>query len=386
MSQLTALLSDPTVVGKLRDAAKHIGVSSIRDGSWFQGVIRAHVKSYFEKVDRGRWERLYPGIPVEERARLETHRVAVKAAAAGALAAMGASTGELVSLFTEGLAAPVGVPAALLSMALEAAFTSLLQVNLSCDLGLIYGVPFNPDDLGEIATLFGLSLEMDVYSKKEREEAEETDAPRGLMARLMQLEEGQIATRIGRKLLEDSLVRNVLPIVGVPISARWNYVTTLKLGAKVKKYMRYRHAIRGAVAKLRLGSVTDPTLLIEGGWLMATVDGEAGHEELLALAAIMDLLTPEQRQAMTNGQAFGDHEEQWFGQLATVDGQMQPALLDALYLIAAADRELAVPERRFLARVGATLGREIDFGRVEEICRHLQHGDELSQSLLTTRA
>jgi hypothetical protein len=302
--------------------------------------------------------------------------VAVKSAAAGALAAVGASTGELASLFTDGLAAPVGIPATLMSMALEAAYTSLLQVDLACDLGLIFGVPFNPDDVGEIATLFGLALDMDMYSKKEREEAAETDAPRGLMSRLMHLEEGEIATRIGRKLLEDSVVRNVLPIVGVPISARWNYVATVKLGAKVKKYMRYRHAIRGAVARLRIGSVTDPTLLVEGCWLIATVDGEAGHEEMLALAAIMDLLTPEQQASIATERAFGDHEETWFARLGSVDAQMQPALLDALYLVAAADREMAVPERRFLGRVGTTLGREIDFARVEQICRHLAHGDE----------
>jgi hypothetical protein len=374
-SALAAAFSDPATVAKLRDAAKHLGVSSIRDGSWFQSVIRAHVRAHSEKVDRGRWDRLYPGLGPEERARAEIHRTAIKAAAAGALAAAGAATGELVSLFTDGLAAPIGVPATVLAMAIEAAYTALLQIDLACDLGLIYGAPFNPEDVGEIATLFGLALELDVYSKKEQEEEQQTDAPRGLVSRLIHLEEGEIASRIGRKLLEDSVMRNVLPIIGVPISARWNYVATLKLGGKLKKYLRYRRAIGASVAALRLGSVTDPAVLVEGGWLLATVDGEAGHEEMLALAAIMDLLPFEARQAITSGRALGDSEEEWFGRLAAVDAKMQPALLDALYLMAGADRELAVPERRFLSRVGKTLGREIDFARVDQICRHLAHGD-----------
>jgi hypothetical protein len=375
MSAIASDLGDAETVGKLRDAAKQLGVRSIQDGSWFRKIVAAHVKTHAEKIDRSHFDRVYPGVAVEERAQQEIRRVAIKAAAAGALASVGASTGELLSFFTDGLAAPIGVPAAILSMGLEAAYTALLQIDLACDLGLIYGTPFDPDDVGEIATLFGLALELDVYSKQRRAEEEESDKPRGLTARLMQLEEGEIATRIGRKLLEESLLRNVIPVAGVAISARWNFVATTKLGSKVRKYMRYRHAIRAAVRELRLGTVIDPSLLIEGAWLLATVDGEAGHEEMLALAAVMDLLTPEQHALVSANWQLGDNEEAWFARLATVDEGMQVPLLDTLYFVAAADRELAVPERRFLKRIGTALGREIDLPRVERICRHLQEGE-----------
>lgn len=372
MSALTDTIGDPAVVGQLREAAKQMGVRSVQDGSWFRKIIAAHVKSHEAKVDRTHFDRVYPNLGVEERAQLEIRRVAVRAAGAGVLASVGASTGELLSLFTDGLAAPVGVPAAMLSMALEAAYTALLQIDLACDLGLIYGIPFDPDDIGEISTLFGLALELDVYPKK----TEEDDKPHGLTARLMHLEEGEIATRIGRKLLEEAVMRNILPVINIGISARWNFVATTKLGSKVKKYMRYRHAITRAVRDLKLGSVVDPTLLVEGAWLLATVDGEAGHEEMLALAAVVDTLSPEQRKSMSSDWALGDNEEAWFTRLATVDKRMQGPLLDTLYLVASADRELAVPERRFLRRIGQTLGRDIDFPRIEQICRHLQHGEQ----------
>ncbi len=374
MSEPTAALGTPATVEKLRDAAKQMGARSIQDGSWFRRMITRHVKSHTEKVARDHFDRVYPNVSVEDRAQMEVRKVCTKAAAAGALGSLGASTGELLSLFTEGLGAPVGIPAMVLSMFLEGAYTTMLQIDLTCDLGLIYGIPFNPDDFGEIAVLFGLALDVDVYSKKDHEE-DEPDQPRGLTARLLRLEEGEIATRIGRKLLEDAFVRNVVPILGVPISARWNFVGTGKLGAKVKKYMRYRHAITEAVHDLKLGAVGDPSLLVEGAWLLSTVDGEAGHEEMLALAAIMDLLTPAQRDVIAADRAFGDDEEQWFHELAAVPKELHDPLLDTLYLIASADRELAVPERRFLRRIGRTLGRDIDFPRIEAICRHLQHGE-----------
>lgn len=377
MSELTAELpqGEQVSIGRLRDAAKQLGVRSIQDGSWFRKIVAAHVKAHIDKVDRAHFDRLYRDLGVEDRAQHEIHKVAVRAAAAGALASAGCSTGELLSLFTDGIAAPIGVPATIVSMAVEAAYTALLQIDLTCDLGLIYGSPFDPTDVGEIATLFGLALELDVYPKAKRDH-DDDDKPRGLTSRLLHLEEGEIATRIGRKLLEDSVMRNIMPVVGIPISARWNFVATSKLGAKVKKYMRYRHAITAAVGDLKLGSVVDPTVLVEGAWLLATVDGEAGHEEMLALAAMMELLTPPQRAAIAADKAFGDDEEQWFAELAAVDRSMHGPLLEALYLIAGADRELAVPERRFLRRIGKTLGRDIDFARVEQICRHLAHGEQ----------
>jgi hypothetical protein len=157
----------------LRDAARQMGVRSISDGSWFRKIITEHVRAHSQKVDRTHFDRVYAGLGVEERAQAEIRRVSLKAAAAGVVASAGASTGELLSFFTDGLAAPIGVPVAILSMALEAAYTALLQVDLACDLGLIYETPFDAGDVGEIATLFGLALELDVYAKPKQGEPEE---------------------------------------------------------------------------------------------------------------------------------------------------------------------------------------------------------------------
>src|ERR1700733_8309676 len=121
MSALTESIGDPATVGKLRDAAKQMGARSIQDGTWFRKIVTAHVKAHSEKVGIDHVDRLYPNVTIEERGQAEIRRVAVKVAGAGALASVGASTGELLSLFTDGLAAPIGVPVAMLSMALEAA-------------------------------------------------------------------------------------------------------------------------------------------------------------------------------------------------------------------------------------------------------------------------
>jgi uncharacterized protein (DUF697 family) len=368
-------------MAKLRDAAKNIGVDKLRDGSWFRRIVADHVKKHAREMDSSHWLKMYPRLDVEERAHKQIVTVATKASAAGAMASLGASTGEILSLLTEGLGAPVGLPAAMLSMMLEAGYTALLQIDLACDLASIYGVPFDGEDVGEVATLFGLALGVEIKEKKEKGE-DEKEAPHGMMAKLIQLEDGEIATRIGRKLLEDAVIRNIIPIAGIAISARWNYVATKKLGACVKKYVRYRRALEQSVAKLRLGSISDPGVLVEGAWLVATADGEAEHEEVLAIALLMDHLPPAARQAVELDKTLGDDEDDWFERLARTPPEMHDALLDTLYLIAATDKDLAPSERRFLRRVGKQLHREIDFHRIGKICGHLADGENLPDDFL----
>jgi hypothetical protein len=370
-------------IAKLRDAAKQMGVRGLRDGTWFRRIVAEHVKKHALTVTPAHWDALYPGVDVEERARREIARAARRAAATGALASVGTSTGELLSLFTEGLAAPIGLPATIASMALEAAYTALVQIDLACDLGSIYGVPFDPEDVGEVATLFGLALGVDVDRKPPPDEVGgDEDAPKGLTAKLIELEDGDIATRIGRKMLEDSAMKNIVPVVGVAISARWNYVATRRLAATVKRYVRYRAALRCAIAKLKLASVTEPAVLVGGAWLLATVDGAAAHEETMAVAAIVDLLPEQQQKEMLLDRALGTDEEEWFDDLARVPREMQGALLDVLYLVAATDKELEESERRFLRRVGKALSVDIEFDRIDQICRHLARGDALPEGFL----
>ena len=365
---------------QLRDAARQIGVDKLRDGSWFQRVVADHVKKHLAATDAGRWAARHPGKDLEERASLEIKRAARRAAAAGIVASTGASTGEILALVTEGLAVPVGVPIAIVCMILEAAYTSFLQIDLACDLASMYGVPFDADDIGEVATLFGLSLEVDVKKRRpihEDETRSEPDEERGLTAKLQELEDGELAKKIGKKLIEESVMRNAIPLLGIPISGRWNYVATKRLGHTAKKYMRYRRALVQGCAALRLDSVGDPALLVESAWLLATTDGDAGHEEVMALALIMDQLTDGQRRSIELDKTLGDDEEEWFVELAKAPRAMHDPMLDVFYLIAATDKEVQAAERRFLRRVGKAIGRPIDFDRLERICRHLADGDDL---------
>ena len=373
-------------LARLRDAARQLGADSLRDGSWFRKIVAEHVKKHAAAIHAAHWDKVYPGLDVEARAQAQIRRVVRRTVTGAVLSSVLSSAGELASLFSEGLAAPVGIPATLLAMILEGAYTSLLQIDLACDLASIYGVPFDPDDVGEVATLFALALEVDVKKKAPEAHGEgETEEHHGLTARLMELEEGEVAKRIGRKLIEDAIVKNVLPVAGIVVAARWNYVGTRRLGAAVRKYVRYRRALRSTLARLDLSRVTEPAAIVEGAWLLATVDGDAAHEEVMAVAYVVDRLPAEARQALARDATLGDDEEEWFAALPRLPATMHDPLLDVLYLIAATDKQLCPSERRFLRRVTQALGRPLDLDRIGRICRHLASGEAPPDGVLHGR-
>ncbi len=338
--------------GRVRAAVRGVGGATLTDGSWFQGLLERHLAFHAEHGERTRAD---GALSVEDRARREVRRAALKTAATGAVAATVATSGELASLLTEGLAAPVGVPAALLSIVLETTYKALLQIDLVCDLGALYGAPFGPRDAGEVTALFAVALAP-------------RGAARGMADELALLSNGSLAARVGRSLLRGSFGRNALPVLGLLVSAGFSLAGTHKLGATTQSHLRYRRALAGPVGRLR---AADPALLVESVWRVATADGRPG---LLACAAVLHSLGPDLRRAAL-AEAGSADEETWLARVAAVEVDLQPALLEALYVVAGAERAPSPSKLRVLRRLGEKLAREIDFSRIDRIGRHLATGE-----------
>jgi len=363
---------------KIRAAFRGMRLSHLRQGGWFKEILEQHARRHQTRSTQAHWDALYPGLDVEERADRHVRAVARKASAAGALASVGASAGELLSLITDGLGAPVGVPAAILSMVAEGAYTTLAQLDLASDLASMYGVPFGAD-VDEMSLLFALSIGAPPEKKEEEPTA---PAPKGLLSRLMALEDGKVANQLGKKLMEDAVLRNIVPIVGIAISARWNYVATRNFGAHVRRYIRYRRAIAAACATLRLADVKNPEIFVRGAWLLASCDGEPSHEEMMAIARVLEQF-PEAEKHLPRYDV--DDEEGWFERVAKLPDEADDRLIDLLSLVAAIDQTLSVAERRFLARLAKVLGCPVDFDRIERLCQHLREGEQLPADFFAAR-
>ncbi len=141
-----------------------------------------------------------------------------RAALAGSLFSAGSQVGELMTAVTDGLVAPLTVPAMFASAAAQAAYCTGVHVDLACDLASLYGVPFDVDDTAELATVFHLAL--------------------GHSEALVSDDEVLLG-RIGKALVREAMF-GLVPFFGVPCSAVHNYRATRRLALQALGYVKQR--------------------------------------------------------------------------------------------------------------------------------------------------
>jgi hypothetical protein len=339
----------------LRASARRLGVLPQDGLGWFGKLVREHVGRSLAERTAPDWESLYPGLSADARAERHVAHAARRAALSGGLAAAGAHVGEVVTLLTEGLAAPICVPAVVASLAGEIVATAKVQIDLIFDLGSIYGVPSDVSDTAQLAEIFDLAL----HAGKETGARCAGDA-------LPAATEDEILARLGRAILEDAML-GLVPFVGIPFSAAGSYRATARVGAVARRFVRRRAALREALRGLPWQAPR--ALLLEGAWLLATASGVTTNEELLIVAAIARSLSPEERSAALHGARHIDAPDErcWLERASSLDARERAALADALVVVAGLRGPTRHPERRFLVSAGAALGLPLDLARVDAI-------------------
>jgi hypothetical protein len=351
--------ADATDLDQIRACAQHVGALQRRDVGWFSRLMGERLHT--SRGRRTSWTSEGPSFDADACAEAQIARASRKAALAGGLSSTGGQVGELAIVLTEGLAAPLGLPAALASVAFETVYSAVVQIDLVCDLASIYGVPFDTRDIGEVAAVFDLVLRSGSGVTPSRSGADRVLAP----------DDTELLARIGRALLEDGLL-GLVPLVGIPCTAARTYRATRSLGESARDYARKRLAVRETLGAALAAAHFDTTLLLEGAWLLATADGVLTHEELLLLSTIARSIPEHRRPPIERLRHVG--EGVWIARMARLDGYERDAILAGLHLVAGLRGATGVPERRFLEHAGEAIGQTIDFARIAHVRRQVDHG------------
>ncbi len=341
---------------------------------WMQRFIYREIEQRTRTRGAAYWDELFPGLSPRARAEARMRRMLTRATVAGVLSAAGASTAEVLSVAGEGITALGAVPLAVLSVGAEMVYTTAIQIDLAFDLAAIYGVPFAEDDVGEISTLLALALGVDLVEEPTRHDKPVAPGETKPWRVMRQMQRRDFAQQVGRGVVRQAVLRNVVPVVGVLVSAAWNQIVLRRFANQVHTAVRQRVAITEACRSLHLGEPRTARIILDGAWLIATADGDVGHYESLVLARLIDSLPVPQRIDATEA-SFSDDEEEWFGRILGLDDASRTALLDVLSLVASADGSLKTPERRFLRRVARALGRELDLAELEASMTRLRQGE-----------
>lgn len=359
---------------KINTAVRELQRTEDEAGSWMQRFIFREIEQRSQTRGMDYWDRMFPGLSPEERARKRMRRMLTRATVAGVAAAAGATTAEVLSIVTDGLGAVATIPLGLLSVGSEALYTTALQIDLAFDLASIYAVPFAGDDVGEISTLLALALGVDLVREPTRHDKPAAAGETKPWRVMRQMQREDFAERVSRGVAQQAILRNAVPVVGVLVSAAWNQIVLRRFANQVHTAVRQRLAITRACRAMQLGDDKTARLILDGAWLIATADGDIGHHESLALAVLIDSLTLPERIAVHDA-SFTDDEEGWFERLQTLEPGGRKVLVDVLSLIASADGSFTTAERRFLKRVSHALGYAIDLGTIEALIAQIQRGE-----------
>jgi tellurite resistance protein len=365
---------------KINTALRELQRREDEASSWMQRFIYREIEQRSRTRGMDYWNQRFPGLSADERAERRIRRMLTRATVAGVSAAAGASTAEVLSIITEGWGTVVTLPLGLVSVGAEAFYTTALQIDLAFDLASIYGVPFAGDDVGEISTLLALALGVDLVREPTRHDKPAAEGELKPWRVMRQMQRADFSNQVSRGVLEQAVLRNAVPLVGILVSAAWNQVVLRRFARQVHTIVRQRLAIATVCRNLKLGDQRTARVILDGAWLIATVDGDIAHHEGLALAILIDSLPLPERIAVHEA-SFTDDEEEWIDRAASLDEAARSVLIDVLCLVASSDGACSTAERRFLRRVARTLGRRLDLGAVDRLIDQLRRGEAPSSEL-----
>lgn len=291
-------------------------------------------------------------------------RACLKSAAAGAFAGSVATGAAVFTAQTKGWGALAGVPVTAGAMAAETLFRAALHADLACELAEIYGVPFDAADEDDLWRVYAL-----VFRTCDDGRCEHRHSTR-LIERITKLGREQTGAAIGRRVLRDALVRDVVPFFDVVFSSVGNYLDTRRLGDAMRRFMRYERGMRDALDRTRVVWPEYIDLVIEGMWFIFSADGALTPEEAATLARMLRELGPAARRDVMR--RFVDDERDWIERARTrLPQDAREPFLHTLEVAAALDKKMFVPERRILARVAEAFGRRWDASNVERLIAEL---------------
>ncbi len=347
-----------SVLEHLRAAARRSGTSTEHEAGWFGRVLRERLAR--KSAERPDWSVVYGELSVEEMARRRIARACRKAALGGGVCSVGAHAGAAVLLMTEGLAAAAGAPSVLAAVAADTLYSAVVRIDLACDLASIYGVPFHVGDDGELATVFEIAFNV-------RRDAVPAKSLRP--GRILAPNDAEMLASIGDRLAREAVL-GLVPLVGIPFAAVESYADTRELGNDAREYLRARKESGDLLGVALEDPDLDAALLLEGAWLLVTSDDVLTHEGVVLLATLARRIPVSRRAPLAHLGFIGEGD--WIVHMALIDDAACRATLSALEGVAGLRGKMTAAERRFLERVSEALGPDIDFARIEALCRRVR--------------
>ncbi|HVJ93636.1 MAG TPA: hypothetical protein VM580_27730 [Labilithrix sp.] len=357
-------MSTTTEVGEIGQV---VGVQEdTRRRHWLEHVVHRRMKRALERARKKKEAGAYGDLPPDERAEKVVRWACVKTAVTGAMSGAAATGAVVATAETKGVAGVIALPLAAAAIGAEMVARAVVEVDLACELAEIFNLKL--DDADDVLRLLALGPER-------LRGADEDELGKDLVKRAT-IESDDLFSRAANVLVGESVLRNLLPFVGIVSSAVTNVVVTRRVGRTMRRAFRYERAMLDALTVASGPCASCMELLIEGLWFVFIADGRLSVEETSCLAARLDDLDEDQRRRTLK--RFTADESDWLSRLRSVPDEAKKAFLGVLEIAAALDKSLVLPEEKLLRRVAEAWGLTYTRERVGELIEQFERGGVLA--------
>lgn len=373
---------------ELKQTTQQFSAESIKDGQWFarfvQMMLDGYAKEIIAKGGVDFFRQKYPGLLVDQIAEKLCELATKYAALAGAASGASSSAAVIATVGTGGLGGAPAIAGAGTALAVEMFYTTRLQVRLVYDLALLYGYPIDtndPEDLMRVfAKAYGITYTVGNVGLAVKQGGLEVTRAQlrrvlwGNQTAIQQVAIRILGPRIGRQITQKALIRSAIPVVGIGLSATWNYLSTSEIAKQARFDVAARARLRNAMRRVSQGLAQDSSnigYVLEAIHRVANADGEFAEREMELFNEVCQAISapPSVREALEQRLTLPLSDTSR-GLAAIQSPELRIALIEALSVVAVADGAIAEPETLVLREFFGALQQPLDEHALQERAKH----------------
>ena len=333
-------------------------VKHLLTGHWFSGVMVEYLKAR-ERKSSG--ERTVARDPMADAQRI-MRRASTRAALVGTGAAAITTSAGTFTLNSNGWTGILALPAASAAMAGDMLLRAIVNLDMCCDIAELFDVHFDASDPADLARLHAVAHHVvDVPDDAGDRGHDALDA-------LTKLDPEQVGRAVGVSSSTETVLRNVIPFVGLVTSTVTSYRLTRRLGWASLQYARARAAFREALAPFADKAPPDVfVVLIEGIWFAFTSDGQLDESDAAILAHLLHARPDDIRHRLLD--RLRDDEAGWIARLGAVPGELREEFYRVICVATAVHGELTPGDRRFVVSAAEALGVDPRIPELERLAQ-----------------
>jgi tellurite resistance protein len=339
---------------ELREFIKGLNPDDIKSGAWFTKLVAQALSSYTNKVDWRYFQQKYEGVPVDGIVEQRITMASRYAALEGGLSAGAYTAAVAATIGSGGGASPLTLPAAAVTLMVDLTYITQLQLRLAYDISVLYRVPLDLDDPGDMWKLIRVAFTIRGGELVRDGAAKAVPlVVRPLVKRFYSrgvLTAAKGLPVVGKYLLQRNVIKVGIPLVGIPLTVVLNRYTTMVAGRHARAV--FRNEARVIELAERLSSRSQyPQLMLWVAWLVITADNKIGDDEALLMKHLVRIVR-DQHQVVDDQLANVvdiDPEDVW--KRLDAEPEDLSELLDVADRVATVDGALTPPEKEVIAEL-----------------------------------